>query len=107
MYLIILSTNFPKYYYFYQIFIFKKKYISEAEKGEKEMEQSPEDTIYSEIPDIPISASKVILQLFLKVFLTIRIYYLSSYSIFSSIEKSKKFCNMYFYTGIIDRIKVK
>ena len=77
---IILSTNF---------YIFKK-YISEAEKGEKEMEQSPEDTIYSEIPDIPISGSKVILQLFLKVFLTIRIYYLSSYSIFSSIEKSKK-----------------
>ena len=55
------------------------------------MEQSPEDTIYSEIPDIPISGSKVILQLFLKLFLTIRIYYLSSYSIFSSIEKSKKF----------------
>ena len=62
---IILSTNFPKYYYFYyQIFIFLKKYISEAEKGEKEMEQSPEDTIYSEIPDIPISGSKVTLQLF-------------------------------------------
>ena len=104
---IILSTNLLKYYYFYQIFIFLKKYISEAEKGEKEMEQSPEDTIYSEIPDIPISGSKVILQLILKLFLTIRIYYLYSYSIFSSIKKSKKICNMYFYTGIIDRIKVK
>ena len=32
------------------------------------MEQSPEDTIYSEIPDISISGSKVTLQLFFKAF---------------------------------------
>ena len=55
------------------------------------MEQSPEDTIYSEIPDIPISESKVILQLFLKLFLTIRIYYLSSYSNLVALKNQKIF----------------
>ena len=39
-------------------------FISEAEKEDKEMEQSPEDMIYSEIPDNPINESKVILQQF-------------------------------------------
>ena len=55
------------------------------------MEQSPEDTIYSEIPDIPISESKVILQLSLKLFLTIRIYYLSSYSNLVALKNQKIF----------------